>query len=102
MAGWTPISPWKPIAGSSQQLSVTSGSSSATASGVGAHTQAVRIAVSGNAHISIGQAPVASLTDLVMRASDPPEILGIAPGYKVAAIGESGTAVTVNITEMTH
>ena len=102
MAGWTPISPWKPIAGSSQQLSVTSGSSSATTSGVGANTQAVRIAVSGNAHVRFGPAPVASLTDMVLRASDPPEILGIAPGDKIAAIGETGTAVTVNITEMTH
>lgn len=97
---WAPISPWRPIAGAGQNLTVGAASVSTTA--FDASVQAVLISVIGaNCHVSIGTAPSATATDMMVKVSDPPFLMRIAPGEKVAAIQDTGAA-TLNVIPVTH
>jgi hypothetical protein len=104
--GWTPISPWRPLAGKGQTLSISNASLSSTP--FGDNVQAVQIsALGGNCHIAVGQyvvgtSPNAVVTDLLVKASDPPLVIRVAPGEAIAVIQDASSTGTLNIVEMTH
>lgn len=99
MAHWVPISPVRPIAGTGQNL--TTGAASVVSTAFGTNTFAVYVSATANCHIRLGTAPVAVATDMLIKASDPPIMLKVAPGEKIAAIQDTASG-TVNIIEVTH
>lgn len=104
--GWMPISPWRPLAGSGQSLSISNTSLSSTA--FSDNVQAVQIsAVGGNCHVAVGQfvtgsSPVAQVTDMLVKATDPPLVIRVAPGEAIAVIQDQSSTGTLNIIEVTH
>jgi hypothetical protein len=111
MAGWTPLSPWKIIAGSGQTLSVTTSDGAFTnalgAASLGAQTRAFAISLEPTATATgatvrvtnAGTAATAAL-DFFIKTTDPPMILGCLPGDKVHVIGVA--ACTAHLCELTH
>jgi hypothetical protein len=101
MANWVPVSPVRPIAGTGQNITVGA-SSAATANPFGQGTFAVYVSTTGNCHLRIGNAPVAVATDMLIKASDPPIMLRVAPGEKIAVIQDGASTGTCNVVEVTH
>ncbi|CAM2142680.1 DUF5666 domain-containing protein [Pararobbsia alpina] len=98
---WTPISPWRPLAGKGQNLTIGAASVASTAFGDG--VQAVQIsAIGGNCHVAVGMTPVAVATDMLVKASDPPLVIRIAPGEEIAVIQDQSSTGTLNVIEVTH
>jgi hypothetical protein len=98
---WTTISPWRPIPGTGQNL--TLGAASVASTVFGSSTQAVSVsAIGGNCHVTVGTAPVAGATDMLVKASDPPMIIRVSPGEKIAVIQDQSSTGTLNIIEITH
>lgn len=98
--GWTIISPARPIAGTGQNL--TLGAASVQSGAVGAHTYMVQLSATGNCHVEIGAAPTALATSMLIKASDPPLLVKVAPGEKIAVIQDGASTGTLNVVEMTH
>lgn len=104
--GWMPIAPWRPLAGKGQTLSISNTSLSSTA--FGDNVQAIQIsALGGNCHIAVGQfvtgtSPVAVATDTLVKATDPPLVIGIRPGEAIAVIQDASSTGSLNIVEITH
>jgi hypothetical protein len=61
----------------------------------------LRISATGNCHVNIGTAPVATATDMLVKASDPPWVVKVAPGEKIAVIQDGASTGTLNISEQT-
>jgi hypothetical protein len=101
MAHWVPISPVRPISGTGQNITVGA-TSAATATAFGSATFAVYVSTTGNCHLRLGNAPVAVATDMLIKASDPPIMLKVAPGEKIAVIQDGASTGTCNIIEVTH
>lgn len=98
---WTPLSPWRPIPGTGQNLAI--GASSVASAAFNVYTQAVQIsAVGGNCHVQVGQSPVAVATDMLVKASDPPSIIRVENGAKIAVIQDGTNTGTLNVIEVTH
>jgi hypothetical protein len=102
MAGWVPLSPMRPqvgVAGQNLTLAATSAQSAA----FNAQTYAVRISSTGNCHVAVGTNPVATATDMLVKATDSPWLVKVAPGEKIAviqdAVGDAGKIL--NISEQT-
>lgn len=102
--GWMTISPWRPISGTGQNLTIGASSVPSTAfDASGEGSQAIQIsAIGGNCHVCVGTAPTAVATDMLVKATDPPLILRIAPGEKLACIQDAASTGTLNIIELTH
>jgi hypothetical protein len=104
--GWIPISPWRPLAGKGQTLSISNTSLSSAA--FGDNVQAIQIsALGGNCHVAVGQfvtgtSPVATATDMLVKATDPPIVIRVAPGEALAVIQDASSTGSCNIVEMTH
>lgn len=98
--GWTAIAPWRPVAGSGQNLTI--GAASVASSAItDTATKAVQLsAIGGNCHVSIDVA--ATATDMLIKASDPPYMMRIAVGEKVTCIQDGSSTGTLNIVEITH
>lgn len=101
MAGWVPVSIWRPVPGAGQNLAISASSVASTAIDSGAQAIAVS-AVGGNCHIALGTAPVATGTDMLVKASDPPLILRISLLEKIAVIQNSTDTGTLNVVPMTR
>lgn len=99
--GWTTISPWRPIAGSGQNITVGASSTQA-ANAIGDNAQAIQISTTGTCHVAIGADPTAVGTDMLVKSTDDPLIVRVAPGEKVAVIQDGSSTGTCNIVEMTH
>ncbi|MGN6652116.1 hypothetical protein [Trinickia sp.] len=100
--GWTTLSPWRPIPGSGQNITIGASSTQAT-NAVGDNAQAIQIsAIGGNCHVAIGQNPTAGAADMLVKASDPPLVVRVTPGEKIAAIQDGASTGTLNIVEVTH
>lgn len=101
---WLLIGPWRPMAGTGQN--VTIGASSVQSSAFDPNnegSQAVQIsAVGGNCHVSLGMNPTATAKDMLVKSSDPPLMIRIAPGEMLAVIQDGSSTGTLNIIEMTH
>jgi hypothetical protein len=109
VSGWTPLSPWKPIAGSGQSLAVGAGASSTFANAVGGETRCIQLsfaptatAASSNCVVRISPAGTAASAtlDLLVKGTDPPLYIGCDPGDKVSAWGI--VAGVLYLTEMSH
>jgi hypothetical protein len=98
--GWICVSPFRPIAKTGQNL--TLGSASVASTAVGANTFAVQLSATGNCHVALGTAPVALGTDMLVKATDDPLVVKIAPGEKIAVIQDGASTGTLNIVELTH
>ena len=98
--GWMCISPFRPISKTGQNL--TLGSASVPSAAVSAQTYAVQLSSSGNCHVAIGPAPVATATDMLVKATDPPLVVKVAPGEKIAVIQDGSSTGTLNLVELTH
>jgi hypothetical protein len=102
MSKWFPIAPWRPIPGSGQNITIGASSTQAT-NAVGDNAQAVQLsAIGGSCHVAIGKNPTATGTDMLVKASDPPLIVRVEPGEKIAAIQDGSSTGTLNIVEATH
>lgn len=102
MANWVPLSPARPQVGIAGQ-NLTIGAASVQSAAFNAQTYMVRISATGNCHVAIGVNPVAVATDMLVKASDPPWVVKVAPGEKIAVISDgtpSGSPV-LNISEQT-
>jgi hypothetical protein len=98
---WAPISPWRPVSGTGQNLTI--GSASVASTTFDSTVQAVLVsAIGGNCHVAVGTAPVAVGTDMLVKASDPPFLIRISPGEKIAAIQDQSSTGTLNLIPMTH
>lgn len=101
MAHWVPISPVRPITGTGQNLTVGASSQSSTA--FGTNTFAVYVSTTGNCHLRLGTGTVtAAATDMLIKASDPPLLIKVAPGEKIAVIQDGASTGTCNVIEVTH
>lgn len=100
MANWVPISPVRPIAGTGQNI--TLGAASVASTAFGTNTFAVYVSSTGNCHIRLGTAPVAVATDMLVKATDPPIMIKVAPSEKIAVIQDAASTGTCNIIEVTH
>jgi hypothetical protein len=97
--GWTTISPWRPLAGKGQNLTISG--AIATSAAFGDNVQAVQIsAVGGNCHVAIGAS--AANTDMLVKSSDPPLVIRVAPGDEISCIQDQSSTGTLNVIEMTH
>lgn len=56
----------------------------------------------GSCHVSLGIAPVALATDLLLKGSDPARDFAIQPGEKVAAIQDGASTGTLNVVWLTQ
>ncbi|MEM5294240.1 hypothetical protein VSR82_07840 [Burkholderia sp. JPY481] len=101
---WLLIGPWRPMAGTGQNVTIGASSTQSTAFDANNEgSQAIQIsAIGGNCHVAIGMNPTAAATDMLVKASDPPLMIRIAPGEKLAAIQDGSSTGTLNIIEMTH
>jgi len=101
--GWTVIDVVRPIAGTGQNITIGAASVQSTALGVASNAQVVLIsAVGGNCHIALGTNPTATSKDMLIKASDPPIGIRIAPGELIAVIQDGASTGTLNISEATH
>lgn len=104
--GWMPISPWRPLAGKGQTLTISNASVSSTAFADG--VQAVQIsALGGNCHVAVAQfvtgvSPIAVSTDMLVKDTDPPLVIRVQPGEALAVIQDGTSTGTLNVVEMTH
>jgi len=98
--GWNLIAPWKLQVGKAQVVAV--GAAHAESTALGAYTNAVLLSSTTNCHVRIGRPGLAAVaTDTLIKASDPPIVLGCAPGDEVSVI-QDAAAGNLSITELTH
>jgi hypothetical protein len=95
----TSMTRYRTIPGTDQAVAFTN-SGSAQSSAVGANTYAILLSCTSNVHIEIGASPVASSTTWLLKSTDPGLMLGISPGEKIAARGDSGSG-TLYVVELT-
>jgi 5-deoxy-D-glucuronate isomerase len=96
---WSPISIWRPIAGTGQN--VTFSGTSAQSSAFTDTQQAVQISATANCHVAVGANPTATTKDMLIKASDPPYIIRIQAGEMIAVIQDTAGG-TLNIVAVTH
>lgn len=100
MANWVPLSPMRPQVGIAGQ-NLTIGATSAASTAFGPQSYMLRVSATGNCHVAIGTAPTATATDMLVKASDPPWVIKVAPGEKIAVIQDGTSTGTLNISEQT-
>lgn len=98
--GWAPNSPVRQIDVIGQTIAV--GAASVASAAFQASTQMIQISTLGNCHVKIGTAPTALATDMLVKASDPPLLLRVAGGEKIAVIQDGASTGNFNIVEVTH
>ena len=100
MGGWTPVSPWKIVPGTTQAIAYTATSASSTA--VGSQTRAVLIYASSTCHFRYGNgAQTAVPTDFPLPGGGSPAVIGCSPGDIFAAIRDTADGVFW-LCELTH
>lgn len=100
MAGWVPLSPMRPQVGVAGQ-NLTLGAASVQSAAFNAQTYAVRLSATGNCHVAIGMNPTAAATDMLIKGTDSPWLVKVAPGEKIAVIQDGASTGTLNISEQT-
>lgn len=108
MAHAIEIRPWRPIDGSGQTVSLTSGTAGAFANAVGNETYAIafKLAPAATAYIafvriSAAGTNAAANTDFPVASTDPPQIFRITPGEKVSVYQASGSTESAYMCELT-
>jgi hypothetical protein len=78
------------------------GATSVASAAFGPQSYMLRIsAIGGNCHVNIGMAPVATGTDMLIKATDPAWLVKVAPGEKIAVIQDGSSTGFLNISEQT-
>lgn len=88
--------PRNDVAGQNLALGATSVASVA----VGVQTYAVRLSATGNCHVAVGRAAV--VTDMLVKATDPPLHLAVGPNSTVNVIQDGTATGTLNLVELTY
>lgn len=87
--------------GTTQVITVAVGSAACT-NAFGANTSYLRLATgSVGVWYKVGASPTAAITDSFLPANTV-EIIGVAPGEKIAVIQPTSPAGTFSLTELTH
>lgn len=95
---WTPLSPWRPIAGTGQNL--TFGAAAVTSAAFNVYTQAVQLScLTAACHVRVGAG--ATATDMLIKPSDPPYVMRVGNGDVISVIQDTATG-TLNCVELTH
>ena len=76
--------------------------SAASATAFDTVTYAARVVATGNCHVEIGPAPVATAASPVILANALPEILSVSPGDKIAVIQDGSSTGTLYVTELSQ
>lgn len=74
----------------------------ASANPFGAQTWAIRVVATGNCHIDIGKAPVATATSALVAASQKAEYIKVCPGDKIAVIQDGTATGNLFVTELSQ
>lgn len=99
--GWTVVSPWKPVAGAGQNVTISATSTQSTA--MPGTVNAVQLsAKGGNCHVEIGQDPTAEPTSMLVKSTDGPLVVKVAIGDKIAVIQDGTDTGTLNIAPLTY
>lgn len=85
--------------GTNQEIAA-SAVSIAVANAFGGQTKAVRITTLADVRVAFGTAPTATSSSPLIKATDPPEVVAVVPGDKVAAITNASATTTVSVTEL--
>lgn len=96
---WSPISIWRPIPGTGQNVTFSGTSAQSTA--FTDTQQAVQISATANCHVAVGVNPTATTKDMLIKASDPPYIMRVQVGEVLAVIQDTAGG-TLNIIPVTH
>lgn len=91
---------FRPVPGTGQTLAL--GAASVASTALPANSFWARISATGNCHVAIGQAPVATANDMLVKATDPPVVLRVQPGEKIAVIQDAAATGNLNIIAVTH
>lgn len=102
--GYT-VAPWRPIPGTGQSLSLSSGADANFTNAVGAETRAVALSLApattaSGCLVRINHAASAS-TDILLKTTDPPLIMACSPGDVIHAWGLA-SSLTLYLTELTN
>lgn len=97
--GWTTVSPWRQ-SGAGQNLTI--GSTKAASTAMPSNTFAAQLSATGNCHVSIGPNAAAAATDMLIKATDPPLVVKVAPGDVVSVIQDGSSTGTLNVIAVTH
>jgi len=100
MGGWSPISPGRPIPGTGQNIVI--GAASVQSTALGTNTQMVQISATGSCHVEIGPNPTATSASMLVKNTDPPLVIRVGAGEKLAAIQDGASTGNLNIVEWTH
>ena len=101
MGGWSITSPGRPIPGTGQNITIGA-TSTQNATAFGAQTQVILVTANGgNCHIELGTNPTATASSLLVKSTDYPKLLRIAPGEKIAVIQDGSSTGTLNVCEFT-
>lgn len=91
-------SAYRYVAGTGQNL--TLGAASVASTAFGANTQFIRVTASGNCHIRTGVAPVATAADLMLKSTDPSQVIKVNGGDQIAVIQDGTSTGTLNVVEV--
>lgn len=91
---------FRPVSGTGQSLAL--GSASVASAVIPAGIFWVRLSATGNCHVAVGQTPVATATDMLVKGSDPPTFVRVQPGEKVAVIQDGTATGNLNLIGVTH
>lgn len=97
---WQSMSIGRPVAGTGQTLAV--GATAATSTAFGSQTYAIHVSSLANCHIRVGSTPTAVATDLLLKASDPPLIIHVAPNEKLSVIQDGTSTGNLTLIELTN
>lgn len=87
------------VPGTHQKVACTN-TGSASSSAVGGVTRRVLLKADQNMHIDIGDTPTATASTFMILPADPPLIIGIAGGQKVAGRCDSAATGNLYVTEV--
>jgi hypothetical protein len=91
---------FRPVPGTGQTLAI--GAASVPSAAIPAGTFYVRLSALGNCHVQVGMAPVATATDMLVKATDPPTTIRVQPGEKIAVIQDGASTGNLNLIGVTH
>ena len=77
------------------------GAASVASAAFSSETFFIRVTASGNCHIRTDVNPTAVATDLLLKSTDPSQVLKVNPGDKIAVIQDGASTGTLNVVEIT-
>lgn len=98
---WTTIAVPKLIQGTGQNIAIGLSSTQNTTA-FGTYTQLICINATGDCHFEIGTNPTATSASALLKSTDGPLLVGIAPGSKIAIIQDGVSTGNLNVSEWTY